>query len=926
MQNVRSKVASKLSKIREAEDFNFSNWLKKPAKHQYPVEVITSRLADLSDSQIEFISPDISKYNFDMIEPEVNDELKNLEFAKVRTNAIFFMIAYPTEEGIVYSNVEIKYQSFSARVIEFLLINPSIKNVKVKFDYNPPKKYNLRIEVTAIYNYLSDLVPEVRNINLLEIEDFSSSAKKINIQNIDLTELTTEAEVHNIELAEPSTRVSVRSIEVDKFKRIEIETLELPGLPEMKKIFRIKVPSIGVYKFTQQKISLLPFSQTEISETFPVQLLKVKNWYANFKLSRGEAFLFYKSSQSKYSSDKVTKPSGSDVYSQIGEQLSFILSNVKKVDWDKNEKLHIKLKKYEEAGAKFLIENNYALLQDEFGIDIEKEVIAALKILFGNKIIKSALIITDPVQIGNPKFAKHLNLEIGWTDKLKKHFPESTFNLIQGNNDERANLWNKTKSIIISDIDTTLNDHHLKLLEDKRLIKIDCIVIDSVDKFLLRKEISQEFLSSIKPKILWATSSVLDKNIHRELNIFLDPEVKMERSLIRSKESIIQEVPTFMLNEFWCDADENQISEFKAGLTEARKDLRRVLETGNPLRFAANIFTLYHRLNQVGNFANGKPKSPKTDLLMKHILSIKANGKKVLVLSQYEKLGIKKIGELLTGYGIKHMIVPNGLSAEEMKKSISIFQSKKEIVALVSDAKTSKLKFSEFEVPYVITFDQWWNPITNWELEDMFTRNGEEVFKESINLCQYYSTGTLDQKVRELLLENDLLNRNVFELMLPKSYEELISIDEWLKIFGMPVSNESIKIQTPEEALQELKKLSIDEFRKILTRFFAIIGYSEIDILELLNTNSFNIVGKAQRNNRLYFLVARVFTERNIDQATLENILSETSSSKQDKIFIITRDSIPKIDEAIVRENVTLLDGLSLSKFLIRLGIMQPKV
>jgi hypothetical protein len=717
-------------------------------------------------------------------------------------------------------------------------------------------------------------------------------------------------------------KTKVSSIQLDKFKKIKIEKIDLPGLPGMNKIFRIKVPSIGVYKFTQQNISLLPFSQVDISESFPVQLLNVKNWYANFKISRGESFLFYRSSQTKYSSDSDRNSAGADGYSQIGEQLSFILSNVKKVDWDKNNKLHIKLKKYEEAGAKFLIENNYALLQDEFGIDIEKEVIAALKILFGNKIIKSALIITDPVQIGNPKFAKHLNLEIGWTDKLKKYFPESSFNLIQGNNDERANLWNKTRSIIISDIDTTLNDHHLKILEDKRLNKIDCIVIDSVEKFLLRKEISQEFLSSIKPSILWATSSVLDKNIHRELNIFLDPDVKIERSLVRSIGAIPEEVPLFMVNEYWCDADEDQISEFKTTLTEARKDLRRVLETGNPLRFAANIFTLYHRLNQVGNFASGKSTSPKTELLMKHIQSIKANDKKIVVLSQYEKLGIKKIAELFAGYGIKHIIVPNGLSAGEMKKSISLFQSKKDIVALISDAKTTKLKFSEIEVPYIIRFDQWWNPIANWELEDMFTRNGEEVFKENINICNYYSTGTLDQKVREFLLENDLLNRNVFELMQQKVYEELISIDEWLKIFGMPVSSESIKAQTPDSVLEVLKKLTTDEFRKTLTRFFTIMGYSEVDILELPNTNSFNIVGKAQRNSRMFFLVARVFTERDVDRNTIENILSETSSSKQDKIFIINRDSFPKIDEAIIRDNVTLLDGVSLAKYLIRFGIL----
>ena len=139
MQNVRSKVASKISKIREAEDFNFSNWLKKPAKHQYPVEAVTSRLLDVSELQIEFISLDISEYKFDTTLPEVTNELKNCDFAKVRTNAIFFMIAYPSEEGVAYSNVEIKYQSFSARVIEFLLSNPSIKNVKVKFDNHPPK-------------------------------------------------------------------------------------------------------------------------------------------------------------------------------------------------------------------------------------------------------------------------------------------------------------------------------------------------------------------------------------------------------------------------------------------------------------------------------------------------------------------------------------------------------------------------------------------------------------------------------------------------------------------------------------------------------------------------------------------------------------------------------------------------------------------
>jgi len=253
--------------------------------------------------------------------------------------------------------------------------------------------------------------------------------------------------------------------------------------------------------------------------------------------------------------------------------LKYILSNVKRIDWEKNVRLHIKLKKYEEAGAKFLAENEYALLQDEFGIDIEKEAVAALKILFGNRVVKSALIVTDFTKLGNPNFAKHLNLEIGWSDKIQKHCPDLEFSIIYGNNDERAEMWNQTKSIVLADIDTAVNDYRLKLLEQKRLEKFDCIVLDSVDSILSMKEVSAEFLSSIKPKVLWAATSVLNNNIQPELNLLLNSQAKIDRTKIRSKASIVPDAPKFILNEYWCETDENQAKEFKAALIEARKDL-----------------------------------------------------------------------------------------------------------------------------------------------------------------------------------------------------------------------------------------------------------------------------------------------------------------------------------------------------------------
>lgn len=893
IQKVRSKVASRISKIKEVEDFNFSNWLKKPAQHDHPLEELTSHVSNL-EVQIEFIPAEFFKYKIGMIEPDVTDELKNCEFPKVRSNAIFFMIALPEEKGVVYSEVELKPKSFSSKKVKFLLNNPAIKKGKVQFDIKPPLNYECQIELPTTENYLSNLIPEIFKIDLLDFEDLVSSAKKVKVQNIGL----------------------------EKFKKAKVEKHSLPVLPEPKKIFRIKIPSIGVFKLTEQKISLSPFTQPSVSEASAFQLSKVKSWYANFNITKPDTTLFYKSTSTKRVSKTDQKSEEPNVPSNIQEQLGFILSNIRKVDWEKSGKYTTKLKSFEEASAKFLIENDYALLQDEFGIDIQKEAIAALKLLFTNRVVKSALIITDDTSIGNPKFAKHLNIKIGWSDKIKKYCPELSLQFIGGNNDERADLWNKSKSIIIADIDTALNDYRLKILEDKSLEKFDCIILDSVDQLLLRKETREELLSAIHPKILWATTSVLDKNLYQELNTLLNSSVKIEKVKARSKQSMSEILPKFLLNEFWCDADEKQVGEFKTALVESKKDLRRVLESGNPLRFYANIFTLYHKLNQIANFASGKSKSPKSDLLFHHLGLIKENGKKVLILSQYEKLGIKKISEILTNEGIKHIIAPNALSVEDMQKAISMFQSQSDIVAFVSDAKISRLKFSNFVVPYLIKFDQWWNPISNWELEDLFVKDGDDSLKEIVNICNYYSSESLDQRIRELLLETDLLNKNIFELMQPKIYEELILVDEWLRIFGMPVSTESKNEQSPEAVQTVLKKITIDAFRKILSKLFTILGYSEVDIFELPNSNSFNMVGKSQRNNRAFYLNARVFVESKIDKKTIENILSETSKSNQDKIFIITRESFPEISTDKLRENVTMLDGLALSKLLIRVGIL----
>jgi len=889
---VRSKVASKISKIQEADDFNFSNWLKKPLHEDYPIEELTSNLKELEDIELAFLPASHSQYTFDFFEPEVTDELKNYEFKKIKSNAIFFMIGLPFEKGIAYSDVILKHKSFTEKKVEFLLQNPEIKKHQAALEATISDKLNFYIDLPTNQNYLSNLVPEVFKIDLLDFEDLVTSAKKVKVENIKL----------------------------EKFKKTKVEKSSLPHLAEIRKVYKIKVPSMGQYKSSEREIPISTFTKPSISDTEAFQVKKVRTWYTDFQFSKLNFYLYYRTSKITSPSSEEAIPEDKIVDMQLNEQLSIILGNRSKLDWEKSGGHLTKLAPHEEEITKFLVETDYALLQDELGIDIQKETIAALKLLFSNKVIRSALIITDARLIGDAQLVNSNYLDYGWSNRLRRYCSEISSEIVLGNNDERADVWNKWKPIVIADMETALNDYRLKILEEKNLDKFDCIILESVDQLLDMKEGKKEFLSAVKPRILWATSNVVDKNLFNELNTLLNTKVQIEKVQNRSKHSITDSLPKFILNEFWTGTDEKQSTEYKSALVECRKDLRRVLESGNPLRFYANIFTLFHKLNQIGNFADNKPVSPKSDLLIHHLKMIKRNKKKALILSQYEKQGTKKIAELLEDNGIQYIAVPNSMSVEEMQKSISTFQSQDEMVAFITDAKISKSKFSNFDVSYIIKFDHWWNPISNWEFEDIFI-NEEGKQKESINLFNYHVAGTLDQKMKELLAGNDLLNKNVFELMQTKYYEELISVEEWLKVFGMPVSDEVNTEQIPEKVLENLRKTTIDNYRKMLSRLFTVLGFSNVDVLELANSNSFKIIGKSKRNGEEFLLNANVFEERKIEKKNIENILSQSSNSNNNKVFIISRTKIPEIPSNKIARNVTILDSMALSKLLIRVGI-----
>ena len=268
--------------------------------------------------------------------------------------------------------------------------------------------------------------------------------------------------------------------------------------------------------------------------------------------------------------------------------------------------------------------------------------------------------------------------------------------------------------------------------------------------------------------------------------------------------------PKLIWQENWLSFDEEQRIEYNDALLAAKEKVNWLLEAGNPLRFQANIFTILHQLKQVCNFAANKETSPKTELLHKHLDIISQSKKKVIIFSQYDKMGTKRLEELLKKQGIKYISYQPGMSTKEMEMAVNSFIDNKNIVALIAGVKASRIKINSEDVPYAIHFDQWWNPAFLWQTEESILPNtsGRKA-KQNLSVYSYLIKDSIEEKIQSLLYRKGFLNKNIMDSIPAESLVELISNEEWLEVFDAPnlkfKENDELKLSSAIKKIQTFK-------------------------------------------------------------------------------------------------------------------------
>ena len=489
--------------------------------------------------------------------------------------------------------------------------------------------------------------------------------------------------------------------------------------------------------------------------------------------------------------------------------------------------LYQPLRGYQQEGIGWLVDKSSALLADEMGTGKTVQTVNAIRLLFRQGKIKSALIVCPPAVIGSVGISIETEKPEGWSGHFYLWAPELLVTVIRGSREHRNSAWQTPVHVYITTYDTIRNDLSERLLTD--LNKFDCIVLDEAQNVKNKNSGRSKAVRQLQAQYRWVLTGTPIENSAEDVKSlfeFIEPgffksgidysnqEIKdtiKPYMLRRLKKHVLKDLPDKIYQENWLDLDSEQRNTYNNALNAGRLNIENSL--GNESQVQTHIFALLGKLKQICNFAEGKDESPKTEQLLEYLETIVANNQKVLVFSQYVSEGVHKLAKLLDKQGIRFVLYKGGMSEQERNQVISDFRSKPDVNVFLATIKAVGFGVTLTEASYVIHFDHPWNPAQMQNAEDRAHRIGQT---KKLTVYSFWMKGTIEERVKKKLTEKHLLVENVINPLAVEAVENPITTEEWLDILGIetvqkakaaPASKETITARKHQRIQQELDSL-----------------------------------------------------------------------------------------------------------------------
>jgi hypothetical protein len=894
LRTARTKIADKVSKLEVSEDFHYAKWLRVPKVHTADVTELYC-LDEVENFPVEqLIAPNSLKLKFRLPNYKIPEIRQSYLLDKPKAYLIFFGLARPQlftmKEKVLSLPEVIDLKSALPQIPEiidqssvFIAQAPALYDQSEIFIAKPPESFDqsskfkvdtgqsydqnvsftdvvvhdvpMLITPPEITDELANLIPEIYNIELLNVEAFDDTvvnSKIINIEEFSAPKLN-KIEIPGIDNIINSTTESY-SVPIEEMLQADVQFYS-PSFEIAHPVFKVKIdiPRTVVKKVVINQKNLEPIVI-----------------------------------------DALNDPSVSEF---AKNNIMSLLSSFRELGWQEYSKMINPLTDYQIQSSEFLTSNNFAVLNDELGFEKFDQASAAVGYLAKKGNIKSVLLISDRTRYN-----------AYWTPSLKSYAKDLKLKKIEPGTTKKVKGSSVIWFLDINDIGKT---------ELKDFDKLDLVLFDELVNIKSASDQVNQLVTKIEPTYIWLLSAVVNEKAVKKFLDEFDFAQKVSFNTFGNSLTEIQgDEPVTIVKDIWLELDEMQQFEYSEALTQSKAELTELFDSPNPLRFQSNIFTIIHKLKQILNFSSFRNISPKANLLIEQVEAIAKNKKKAMVFTQYDVNGLKKIEKALEMNYIKFVVGRNGMAAEELKQTLDSFYDRRDITVFLTNLKPSRININLNKVPYFFNFDQWWNPVTQWQNDDEIGIS--DIVHSPVVVYNYQIKNTFEEELNKVMQERGLNNRYLFDNLKSDTLSELITLDDWLYIFGMNDLFNKMLNSERTKVIKQLQSIELNTYKTLMKFFFSSLGYRDISVMNIDDDPMFYIIGTARKGTTPVNLHGKCLLTTDVKKEDYEEVIHfKPSANEIKRKFVITNGEFAER----IKNGTTYIDCKTLANFIITLGI-----
>ena len=457
---------------------------------------------------------------------------------------------------------------------------------------------------------------------------------------------------------------------------------------------------------------------------------------------------------------------------EIIEDISKKLSNLKKLKFKVPNNLNAELRKYQVTGFNWFKNLSYlgfgGILADEMGLG---KTIQTIAFLLSEK-NKKTLIITPTSLIYN------------WKNEFHKFASSMKIGIVHGSKNDRIEVLKNFKEydVILTTYGTLRNDE-----EEYKSIKFDYCILDegqNIKNPLAQSTTSVKNINAENRFVLTGTPiennlielwSIFDflmpgylDSAHNFKNRFVNKNhsaIELQKyikpfMLRRLKKDVIKELPNKIEKNYYVELAKDQKKLYAAYVEEIKEKM-------NSEEFKDDKITIFSYLTKLRQlcldpsviYDNYKGKNSKSDELISILHDYIADNHKILVFSQFTSV-LKNISNRLDKEKISHMYLDGSINASKRLQLVKDFNENKKINVFLISLKAGGTGLNLTSADVVIHFDPWWNPAVEEQATDRAHRIGQ---KNVVQVIKLISEGTIEDKIINMQEEKKKMINDVID-------------------------------------------------------------------------------------------------------------------------------------------------------------------